>query len=303
MPLHPQAQAFVDTLATENAPGWDELGVEQSRATFETFRSMTGEAPAMDRVEEHTLPSGVRLRLYANGSDRAPVILFFHGGGWVLGNIDTHDALSRRLAHESQCSVCAVDYGLSPENPFPGPIEDCYQATEFVAQHADALNVDPRRLAVAGDSAGGHLATSVAIAARDRSGPDIALQVLMYPVIEANFDTESYERFAEGFGLTRRSMQWFWNHFLSSPDHAKQASPAHADNLSDLPDAIVVTAEYDVLCDEGVRYAHQLRAAGINVTHQHVEGMLHGFLHFAGVFDTGREVGRELAKEIGRRLR
>jgi len=264
---------------------------------------MCGDAPDVARVENHTLPSGVHVRLYAHGDEPAPVIVFFHGGGWVLGNLETHDPMCRRLATESQCAVLAVDYGLSPENAFPGPIDDCYEATCFVADHADRMKIDATRIAVAGDSAGGHLAASVALRGRDRSGPPIALQALWYPVIEADFETESYQRFAEGFGLTRDSMKWFWQQFLGDHSEPNEASPAYAKSHRDLPPAIVVTAEYDVLRDEGVRYAQRLRDAGIDVTHRPVEGMLHGFLHFAGLFDTGVQVGRELAQEIGQRLR
>jgi acetyl esterase len=229
--------------------------------------------------------------------------MFFHGGGWVLGNIETHDPLCRRLAANSGCAVVSVDYGLSPENPFPGPVNDCYEATQHVISNASQLNVDASRLAVAGDSAGGHLAASVAIKAREEAGPEIALQVLLYPVIEPVFDSGSYQKFADGFGLTRKNMIWFWRQFFDGRDPLTDAAPSHADSHRELPPAMVITAQYDVLSDEGNAYARQLQTAGVDVFHRQYDGMLHAFLHFAGLFDTGMEAGREIAQEVGRRLR
>ncbi|MCS7466616.1 alpha/beta hydrolase [Stieleria sp. ICT_E10.1] len=303
MPLHPQAKAFVDTLAEDDRPSWEELGVEKAREVFLTFEELCGDAPELARVEDHTMPCGLRLRLYSDQSTAVPVTMFFHGGGWVLGNLDTHDAFCRRLADASGCAVVAVDYGLSPENVFPGPIDDCYRATEYVVQNASRLNVDASRLAVAGDSAGGHLAASVAIRSRDWADFPIALQVLLYPVIEPNFETSSYREFADGFGLTRDNMRWFWSQFLGGQAGASEAAPSHAASHENLPPALVITAEYDVLRDEGNRYAQLLQRSGVEAQHQQHDGMLHAFLHFAGIFDTGMEVGQQVAAEIGRRLR
>ena len=303
MPLHPQAKAFVENLAEQNPPGWEELGVVAAREVFEAFEPMLGASPELSRVEDHTLPGGVRIRLYSDQAAPAPVVMYFHGGGWVLGNIQTHDPLCRRMAIDSGCTIVSVEYGLSPENPFPGPVNDCYQATETVIKHAAELNVDASRLAVAGDSAGGHLATSVAIRARDESGPTISLQVLLYPVIEPNFESSSYQEFAEGFGLTRNNMRFFWQQFLGEQDPYPDAAPNYAKSRSGLPPALIVTAEYDVLRDEGNRYARQLQQDGVDVSHSQCDGMLHGFLHFAGMFDRGIDVGRDIATEIGTRLK
>ena len=303
MPLHPQAQSFLDDLAEQNPPGWEELGVSEARTVFETFEPILGDAPDLMRIEDHTLPGGIGIRLYCDQPDPAPVVMFFHGGGWVLGNIETHDPLCRRLAAHSGCAVVSVDYGLSPENPFPGPVNDCYDATQHVISNASQLNVDASRLAVAGDSAGGHLAASVAIKAQEEAGPEIALQILMYPVIEPKFDRGSYQEFAEGFGLTRKNMIWFWRQFLDGQDPFPHAVPSHAKLHRGMPPAMVITAEYDVLSDEGNAYARQLQAAGVDVFHRQYDGMLHAFLHFAGRFDTGIAAGREIAMDVGRRLR
>ncbi|MCA9136365.1 MAG: alpha/beta hydrolase [Planctomycetales bacterium] len=303
MTLHPQAKAFIEQLTLQQRPSWQELGVHEAREVFLTFEPMLGEAPELTRVEDHVLANRIPARLYSDQTDHSPVVMFFHGGGWVLGNLETHDALCRRLAVNSGCTVVAVDYGRSPENTFPGPIDDCFAATKYVAENADSLKVDASRIAVAGDSAGGHLAAAVAIKARDESVPEIALQVLMYPVIEPNFDTVSYRDFASGFGLTRDNMIWFWEQFLGGADACKEAIPSRALSHTGLPPAIVITAQYDVLRDEGNQYARQLQNAGVDVTHREQQGMLHAFLHFADLFDTGVEVGRELAVEIGQRLK
>ena len=308
MSLHPQAQAFIDDLAAQDAPGWDELGVEKSREVFETFNEFAGEAPMIARVEDHQTTEGIRFRIYSHATSPAPVIMFFHGGGWVLGNLGTHDGFCRRTALHSGCAVVAVDYRLSPENSFPGPIEDCYRATQSVVSSGSKLGVDADRLAVLGDSAGGYLAAAVAILARDRANSDatnvnIDVQGLLYPVIAPDFETASYRQFADGFGLTRSAMQWFWQQFLGNRSAEEGAITSLSSELQRLPPAIVLTAEYDVLRDEGQTYADQMARAGVDVLHRQCDGMLHGFLHLAGLFDTGIEQGRWIAEQIGKRLK
>ncbi len=302
MTLHPQAQAFIDLITLNPRPGWEELGVDRAREVFLTFDPFYGEAPELSRVEDLHVGDGVNVRLYSDRPGPAPAIMYFHGGGWVLGNLDSHDALCRRFARDSQCTVVAVDYRLSPESACPGPIEDCFRATRYVVEHADSLGIDASRIVVAGDSAGGHLATSVAIKARDASGPQIAMQVMLYPVIEPDFETQSYRQFESGFGLTRNNMRWFWEQFLGASGNSPGAVPTASTTLSGLPPAIVVTAEYDVLRDEGDRYAALLRDAGVEVDHRQIPGMLHGFIHFAAMFDTGIEVGRQVARTIASRV-
>ncbi|OYP34925.1 alpha/beta hydrolase [Rhodopirellula sp. MGV] len=301
MTLHPQAKAFIENIAQQGRPGWHELDVEESRELYRSLAPLCGPRPNLQRIEELQTDNGIRLRLYCDASDPRPVIMFFHGGGWVLGDLATHDGVCRRLAKESGCAVVAVDYRLAPEIQYPGPIDDCYAATEYVYQNAESLSVDASRLAVVGDSAGGYLASVVAIRSRDRGGPPIAQQVLIYPAVEANFDTGSYRSFAEGHGLTKATMQWFWDQFLGETDPAK-ASLLNTESLYDLPPGIVITAEYDILRDEGAAYAKRLAECGVDIDHWRIEGMLHGFVHFAGVFDPGVEVIRQLAKQIERKL-
>ena len=301
MTLHPQAKAFVEMAAASGRPGWEEMEIVEARATFKTFDPFFGERPEINRIENRSTDNGIRLRVYCDVEEAAPAIMYFHGGGWVLGDLETHDTLCRRIAQYSRCTVISVDYGLSPENRFPGPLEDCYHATEHVAGNAESFGIDPHRMAVVGDSAGGHLATSVAIRSRDRKGPKIALQVLLYPAVDMDFETDSYQQFASGFGLTRENMRWFWRQLLGEDRHDDSAIPLSA-ALEGLPPALIVTAEYDVLRDEGERYAERLKDVGNDVTLRRYEGMLHAFMHFSGWFDTGRKAVQEIGNEIRRRM-
>lgn len=299
MPLHKQARAFLDAIAEQNPPGWEEMSPQQGREVFNGFGDLFGQGPELARVEDQTLPGEVNVRVYCDtpGQTR-PAVIYFHGGGWVIGSVETHDALCRRIAKTSLCTVISVDYALAPENRFPKPLEDCYQATEHVANHASDFCIDADNIAVAGDSAGGNLAAAVAIKARDEAGPRIKLQVLIYPVIQPNFETESYRQFAEGHGLSRAGMQWFWQQYISDLSPGPLAAPATAVSLQGLPAAHVITAEYDVLRDEGEAYARQLSAAGVPTTSRRYDGNLHGFVHFAGMFDDGIKATDDIAQVL-----
>ena len=206
--------------------------------------------------------------------------MFFHGGGWVVGDIATHDTVCRHLANRADCAVVSVDYRLAPEHKFPAAVEDCVAATGWVAENAAALGVDPARLAVGGDSAGGNLAAVVCLMARDGGAPRIAHQLLIYPATDAAMRHASVTRFAEGYVLTRSTMRWFYDQYLRSPDDAAdwRVSPLAAADLSGLPPAYVLTAGYDPLCDEGDEYAARLAAAGVAVEHRRFPGQIHGFV-------------------------
>ena len=304
MPLHPQSKAFLDGIAAIGGPGWDELPPETSREIFSGLGEAFGEGPELPVVEDLVL-GNVNARRYVPTMDEVrPAIVYFHGGGWVLGNLDTHDAVCRRLAHESGCVVIAIDYRLAPENPFPSAIDDCDAATRYVLAHADELNIQGSKVVVAGDSAGGNLAAVVAQRFRDEELAGIELQLLIYPVIEPNFESDTYEEFADGFGLTRKAMKFFWEQYVPDPAAYKNAYavPSEA-RLSRLPKTFVATAEYDVLRDEGERYARRLSESGCDVTLVRYEGMLHGFVHFAGAFDEGvkatAKIGRFVKKHFG----
>jgi acetyl esterase len=268
----------------------------EARSLFQALRSLGAKEPVA-RVES-TILDGVPCRIYRPSLERPlPALLFFHGGGWVLGSLETVDGFCRRLAKLSECVVISVDYRLSPEHKFPLPLDDCYRATAEVARLSSELGVDAGRIAVGGDSAGGNLAAAVCLRARDEAGPAIAFQLLIYPITDASFETPSYLENAEGFGLSRETMIWYWDQYLASPADAASplASPLRASDLSGLPPALVVTAEYDVLRDEGEAYAARLLEAGVSSVLKRYDGMIHGFLPMAETFATARLATAEVA--------
>jgi acetyl esterase len=251
--------------------------------------------PAVARVEDRRIPgpeTEIPVRIYTpEGTGPFPALVWFHGGGWVVGDLESADATARHLTRGANCVVVSVDYRLAPEAKFPGPAEDCYAATRWVAQNAASINADPQKIAVGGDSAGGNLAAAVSLMARDRGGPPLALQLLVYPVTDRDFSTESYIQNAEGYQLTRDSMVWYWNHYLQSDADAANpyAAPLQAPDLRNLPPALVITAEYDPLRDEGEAYAHRLEAAGVTVTCTRYDGMIHGFFGMSAAIDKGKQ--------------
>lgn len=220
----------------------------------------------------------------------APLVVFFHGGGFVLCSLDTHDELARGLCQGAGAVVVSADYRLAPEAPYPAAPDDCYAALVWAVAHAAELGADGARVAVAGDSAGGNLAAVTALRARDLGGPALRHQCLIYPVTDCRFDTPSYIENAEGYFLTTESMRWFWSHYLQDMGLATEpyASPLRAPSLSGLPPALVITAEYDPLRDDGERYAQALAAAGVPTTLRRYDGMIHGFVTMAEIFEDGR---------------
>jgi len=287
MALHVQAKQFLDALVEQKAPGWEELTPDEGREVFASLTDLFGEVEPVGCVQEVD-----NLRLYTPaGTGPFPAVVYFHGGGWVLGNCDTHDVFCRRLANAAKCVVVSVDYPLSPECKFPEPLEKCYEATQFIAQNAEKFQINSSRIAVAGDSAGGNLAAAVARLAAERGTPSLCFQLLFYPVMNHDFSTQTYNEFAEGFGLTKASMQWFWQQYLGSDDDGQNphASPLRSSDFSRLPPAHVILAEYDVLRSEGEAYAAKLVEAGVPTTVECYEGMIHGFTHLAGILDTGKQ--------------
>jgi acetyl esterase len=279
MPLDPQIKALLEQ--TASAPKPHEQSVEDARATMLARPRAPG--PAIANQEDRRIPGpggDIPIRVYRPHQETGAVLVYFHGGGWVLGNLDTHNGQCRNLAHHAGCVVVAVDYRLAPEHRFPAAAEDAYAATKWVSEHGSELGVDAARLAVGGESAGGNLAAVVCLMARDRSRPVIRQQWLAYPVIDHSFDTASYRDHSSGVGLERASMEWFWNHYLGAAGDGSSpyASPLRAKDLSGLPPAIVVTAEYDVLRDEGNAYAERLRQAGVPVELRCISGVNHAFL-------------------------
>ena len=227
-------------------------------------------------------------------------MVYFHGGGWVVCDLDTHDVICTALARRAGAVVVAVDYRRAPEHRFPAAVTDCYSASLWVVEHAAELGIDPLRITVGGDSAGGNLATVVCLKARDEGGPRFALQALVYPVTDlSSFDTPSYTEFAEGHHLTKASMEWFRGHYLASSDgHDPYASPLLAKDLSGLPPALVLTAECDVLRDEGEAYARRLQQAGVRVKLTRYSGMIHPFFSLSGAIPRAFDAFDEVADAV-----
>ncbi len=293
MPLDPQVQVYLDQMAALNAPPLNTMTPEVIRQGTRMQLALLGEPEPIAHVENRTIPGPageIPVRIYTPaGSGPFPVLVFFHGGGWVICDLDTHDGICRSLANEVSCIVVSVDYRLAPEHKFPAAPEDCYAATEWVAKHAAQFNGDPTRLAVGGDSAGGNLTAVVAQMARDRNGPRLAFQLMIYPATDFNAKTPSKESNAQGYFLTIDDMVWFMNHYLRNAEDRQNplASPMLAANLRGLPPALVITAEYDPLRDEGEQYGQRLKEAGVPVTITRYNGMIHGF--FGMPFDQSKK--------------
>ena len=289
MPLDPQAQKVMDAIAALGLPPNHMVSPQEARANMLARPRAAG--PEVAKVVNQTIPNGdyqVPVRIYTpEGPGPFPILCWYHGGGWVIGNLETADASARHLAMQSECVVVSVDYRLAPEYKFPVPFDDCYAATEWASQNAAAINGDPDRIAVGGDSAGGNLAAAIALAARDRGGPRLVFQLMVYPVTAMDYQTGSYSSNADGYLLTRDAMKWYWDHYLANDADASNpyAAPMAAADLSGLPPSLTITAEFDPLCDEGEAYAAQLRAAGNEAAASRYDGMIHGFFGMCGVVD------------------
>jgi acetyl esterase len=306
MPLDPQARALLEQISAAGIPPVSTLSVAEARRATAARRALVaGEPEPVDRVEDGAIPGpdGRRMavRVYRPGGERPlPVLVYFHGGGWVLGDLESHDAVCRGLANAAGCTVLSVDYRLAPEHKFPAAAEDAYAAAQWASAHAAEIGGDGTRLAVGGDSAGGNLAAVVAQMARDRGGPALAYQLLIYPVTDHAFDTRSYLENADGYLLTRGDMIWFWRHYLPSEAEGSNpyAAPLRAKDFRGLPPALVITAEFDTLRDEGEAYAARLREAGVPAESRCYPGMIHGFVGSAEVLDAGKRAIRQAGEAL-----
>jgi len=288
MPVDPQIQALLDR--GTGAPATHTLPVAEARRQYEARIALMAPPAPVATVTERSIdgPGGpLRLRIYTPvGSGPFPLLMFFHGSGFVLCSLDTHDGLCRNLAAGIGCVVVSVDYRLAPEHRFPAGPDDCLAATRWAAAHAADLGVDPARILLAGDSAGGTMAAVTALRLRDEGGPELCGQMLLYPVTDYHTPgTPSYAENADGYGLTRDTMKWFWGHYLKDPAEAENphACPLRAQDLSGLPPAFVMSAEYDPLRDEAELYGQRLRAAGVPTEITRRPGMNHGFLFWVGL--------------------
>ncbi len=284
MPVNPQIAALLEMMAQGPAVDFATVTPAVLRAVFDQPMQM-GPPPAMARVQAVSVPLEgrtleARLFVPEGAGEAPPLTLYLHGGGWVVGTLDTHDGTCRALAQESGSAVLSLAYRLAPEHPYPAPFDDCYEALLWAASHAAELGCDGSRLAVAGDSAGGNLAAAVAIAVRDRGGPVLRHQLLIYPVTDRDYSYPSYVENGGGdYYLSQDGMDWFWRHYLSGRDEADAplALVIRTQKLEDVAPATVIAAEFDPLRDEGMAYAGRLQAAGVPVDAYIAEGMIHGF--------------------------
>jgi acetyl esterase len=304
MSLDPQARFVLDQIAAQGGMDLTQLSPADARAMYEKMTLPVPPEPVA-HVEDRRIdgPAGaIPVRVYrGTGAARpAPAIVFFHGGGWVIGSLESHDNLCRALANRAQAVVVAVDYRLAPEHRFPAAAEDCFATTRWVAEHGAEIGADATRIAVAGDSAGGNLAAVVALMTRDRGGPRLRHQALIYPVTDPDFERASYRENAEGYLLTRDAMRWFWDHYV--PDAARRhdpyVAPLRAEKLVGLAPATVITAEFDPLRDEGEAYAERLREAGVPTTLTRYDGQIHGFVSLHEVFDQGKAAVAAIAATL-----
>jgi acetyl esterase len=313
--LHPQIQQALQALAKAGLPPIESMTPADARLQMEAMvRARGGEPAAISRTEERTVPGrggDIPVRIYwpnqADAGADGPLgaLLYFHGGGHVLGTLDTHDRIARNLCAGAGALVVAVDYRMGPENRFPAAVEDSWSALEWLMRTAPELGADPGRIAVAGDSAGANLAAVVCLMARDAGGPPIRLQALVYPVADYALADDSYTTYAQGYGVvTREAMRWFRQHYLRDAADAAdwRASPVRAASHAGVAPAVIVAAECDVLHDEGVRYAEALRAAGVPTEYVRYAGMIHGFFGMAPDVDDAVAAQRVVTAAIRRAL-
>lgn len=306
------AQRVLDLIRESGRPPYETLTPPEAREMSRNARAvLQPDPPDVAEVRELRAsgPAGpIPLRLFRGAGTASgamlPGLVYFHGGGWVICDLDTHDTLCRQIANAAGCAVVSVDYRLGPEHKFPAAVEDAIAATAWIAQHAADLGVDAGRLAVGGDSAGGNLAAVVALDARDRGGPRIALQVLIYPGTDMSMRHDSHRRYGEGLFLTRPMIEWFRAHYLRTPADYEdwRASPLLAPDLGNLPPAVVITAGFDPLVDEGEEYAQRLVAAGVPVSARRFPGQIHGFITMGRMIPDSHAAVEEVALAIRNRL-
>jgi acetyl esterase len=311
--LDPQAKALMEIVARAAAPAFHTLDVARARdETRKLHTYFSPEAPHVAAVREVEIPSAgaaVAGRFYrplgSTAGTQLPLLVFFHGGGWTVGDLDSYDTLCRTLANEARCAVLSVDYRLAPEHPFPAAVDDAYSATAWASAHAIELGVDAERIAVGGDSAGGNLAAVTAILARDHGTPPLVFQLLVYPATDQSTERPSWQQFGRGYLLDLESIRYFQKKYLR---HARdyedwRASPVRCADLTGVPPAFVITAGFDPLLDDCVAYVQRLKAAGVDVDYHCFEGMVHGFLTLGKMFAAAGEATRLAARALARAFR
>ena len=303
MTLAPEIKAFLEAGAKAGLPQVWEAPLHVIRRNTQTRPALAGPAEPILEIENKFIPgptADLPIRIYRpTNNPTAPAIVYFHGGGWVLNFLDIYDASLTTLANRTGATVISVNYQKAPEHPFPIPFDDCYATLEWVLANSEVLRINRQSVAVAGDSAGGNLASAVALKARDQK-IELAYQLLIYPCNERNFETPSYIKNATGYGLSTQAMQWFWDQYLQGDSHDQNpyAIPARADSLKDVAPAIIVTAEYDPLLSDSEQYVELLKASGVDVRYREFKGMIHGFFSNLAVTPTAMDAITFVAGEI-----
>ena len=307
MPLHPQCKAVLDAIAAQGGKPIEESTPAEIRASraqnAEAMAALAGPEQRVARAEDRTIPGPggpIPVRVYWPViGKKLPALVYLHGGGWVFGNIGTVDRTCRALANSVECVVVNVDYRLAPEHKYPAAAEDTYAVITYLAAHPGEFSADAGRIAVAGDSAGGNLATVACLMSRDRGGPRLAFQLLVYPVTDYEDDRPSVSE-NDGYLLNRAVMRYFWDHYVSSPEQGRQpyASPINANSLAGLPPAMIITAECDPLRDQGEAYARRLQEFGVPAQLKRYDGAIHVFFQMGAVIDSGRQAVADAAAAL-----
>lgn len=305
MTLDPQAKALLERISAASAPLYESLPAPAARALYETSAQiLCGELAELHSIDKITIPGPAgdipALHYRPTAEEGLPILVFYHGGGYVIGSPQSHDVVCRELALQANCVVVSIDYRLAPEHKFPAAVDDAWAALEWVANHGEELHGDSSRLAVAGDSAGGNLAAVVSLMARDAKAPALAFQLLIYPGTDLVCSYPSHDAFGNDYLLTKNLIDWFMNHYFVEGEDRSQwlASPMNADSHAGLPPAFVLSAGFDPLQDEEAAYVAKLQQAGVNVEHSHYEGMIHGFITMPGVLQESRNAIRECAEKL-----
>mgnify|MGYP001179512706 CR=1 FL=1 len=286
--LRPESKAYLE--AFSQMPPIESMEPQAVREMFSQAPPVEVELAPVANIEDKMIPvedGEIAVRIYTpNGNGPFPLFVYYHGGGWVIGDLETVDASCRMIANMTNRVVVSVDYRLAPEFKYPIPFNDSYEALKWVENNADSLNAIASDIVVGGDSAGGNLSAAVSLRARDENGPNISAQILIYPVTDMSYRTSSYQQFEKGFGLDKSLMEWFINHYIrdEADKNDPYAAPLVAENLDDLPPALVITAEFDVLRDEGLAYAERLKDAGVKVETTLEKGLVHGYFTNMAVF-------------------
>ncbi len=305
MPVTPEVQNVLDFLAAAGGPPGEEPDVAELRQSYAGLGAIESK-PEVASVADHVVPGpagDIPVRVYVPTDEPGPrpVLVYFHGGGWVIGSVETHDGTVRAVAEGSGVTVVSVDYRLAPEHPFPAAIDDAVAAIRWVVDNAGDLDIDPARLAVGGDSAGGNLAAVAALELAAGDGPDVRFQLLIYPVTDGTMAHPSIDENAEGYFLTKATMAWFWQQYVRDGDRTTpRVSPNHASDevLAGAPPALVITAEYDPLRDEGEAYAARLAAVGVDVTASRYDGVIHGFFSLRDLVPEGKAAVDEACEAL-----